>query len=217
LVQGAFANPSSSRDLREIKMNKIFKIGAAAAIFAASFATLAQAQPFQGVVIVPASAPPTAQMELPQKQADATFKRAKIVSYLTDKKPGSIVIDTKTNQLFYVLGMDRAAMYHVASAKPGFEWQGTNKVSAKTQWPDWRPPVEMQARRPELPSFMAGGPKNPLGARAIYLGSTIYRIHGTNEPKSIGRAASSGCIRMLNEDVSELYQFVKVGTVVTVN
>ncbi len=199
-------------------MNTIFKI-AAAAVLATSFATMAQAQtlkPFQGVVIVPASAPPTAQVELPTKQAQATFKRAKIVAYLTDKKPGSIIIDTKTNQLFYVLGMDRAAMYHVATAKPGFEWQGTNKVSAKTQWPAWRPPVEMQARRPELPAFMAGGPKNPLGARAIYLGSTIYRIHGTNEPKSIGHAASSGCIRMLNDDVSELYQFVKVGTQVTV-
>jgi len=199
-------------------MNKILKI-AAAALFATSFATLAQAQPaepFQGVVIVPASAPAAPQVELPAKQAQATFKRAKIVAYLTDKKPGSIIIDTKSNQLFYVLGMDRAAMYRVASAKPGFEWQGTNKVSAKTQWPDWRPPVEMQARRPELPAYMAGGPKNPLGARAIYLGSTIYRIHGTNEPKSIGHAASSGCIRMLNDDVSELYQFVKVGTVVTV-
>ena len=122
----------------------------------------------------------------------------------------------KTNQLFYVLGMDRAVMYRVATAKKGFEWTGVNKVSAKTQWPDWRPPVEMLQRRPELPSFMAGGPKNPLGARAIYLGSTIYRIHGTNEPKSIGKAASSGCIRMLNEDVSELYNFVKQGAEVTV-
>jgi lipoprotein-anchoring transpeptidase ErfK/SrfK len=217
LVQGALAIASSFRNLREFKMNKIFKIAAAAAVFAAGFATLAQAQPFQGVVIVPASAPPTTQVELPQKQADASFKRATIVSYLTDKKTGSIIIDTKTNKLFYVLGMDRAAMYRIASAKPGFEWQGTNKVSAKTQWPDWRPPVAMQARRPELPNFMAGGAKNPLGARAIYLGSTIYRIHGTNEPKSIGRAASSGCIRMLNDDVSELYQFVKLGAEVTVN
>jgi lipoprotein-anchoring transpeptidase ErfK/SrfK len=193
-------------------MNKFFKI-AAAVMLATGFAASAEAQPakpFQGIVIVPASAPPTAQVEL------ATFKRATLVSYLTDKKPGSIIIDTKSNKLFYVLGMDRAAMYRIASAKPGFEWQGVNKVSAKTQWPDWRPPVEMQARRPELPAYMAGGPKNPLGARAIYLGSTIYRIHGTNEPKSIGKAASSGCIRMLNEDVSELYQFVKLGTEVTV-
>ena len=194
-------------------MNKIFKI-AAAAVFTSLMAVSAQAaekKPFAGIVIVPASYSAPAQGE-----AQPSFKRGKVVSYASDKKPGSIIVDTNTNHLYYVLGMDRAVMYRVASAKPGFEWQGTNKVSAKTQWPDWRPPVEMQARRPELPSFMAGGPKNPLGARAIYLGSTIYRIHGTNEPSSIGKSASSGCIRMLNDDVSELYQFVKVGTEVTV-
>ena len=194
-------------------MNKIFKI-AAAAVFTSVMAVSGQAaekKPFAGVVIVPASYSAPAQDE-----AQPTFKRGKLVSYASDKKPGSIVVDTTTNQLYFVLGMDRAVMYRIASAKPGFERQGTNKVSAKSQWPDWRPPTEMLARRPELPSFMAGGPKNPLGARAIYLGSTIYRIHGTNEPKSIGHDASSGCIRMLNDDVTELYQFVKVGTEVTV-
>ena len=196
-------------------MNKIFKI-AAAATLALGFVASAQAQnakPFTGVVIVPASAPPTTQVEL---QAQPQFKRAVILAFASDKKPGSIIIDTHENKLYYILGVGRAAMYRIASAKPGFEWAGTNKVSNKVEWPDWRPPVEMQARRPELPAFMAGGPKNPLGARAIYLGATIYRIHGTNEPKSIGKAASSGCIRMLNDDVSELYQFVKVGTEVTV-
>ena len=200
-------------------MNKFFTL-TAAAIIAAGFvssAALAQStKPFAGVVIVPASAPPVAQVEISQDQQQPAFRRAKIVSYVTDKKPGSIIIDTVENKLYYVLGLNRAAMYRVASAKPGFEWQGVNKVSFKTQWPDWRPPVEMQARRPELPTFMAGGPKNPLGARAIYLGATMYRIHGTNEPSSIGHDASSGCIRMLNDDVSELYQFVKVGTEVTV-
>lgn len=200
-------------------MNKFLAIAAASVLafgFAASAAQADSSKPFAGVVIVPASAPPSPQIELSQDQQQPQFKRAKIVAYVTDKKPGSIIVDTAQNKLFYVLGMDRAAMYRVASAKPGFEWQGTNKVSAKTEWPDWRPPVEMQARRPELPEFMAGGPKNPLGARAIYLGATIYRIHGSNEPSSIGKDASSGCIRMLNEDVSELYQFVKVGTEVTV-
>ena len=195
-------------------MNTFFKI-AAATVFASLLVVSAQAaekKPFQGVVIVPASYSEPAQDEAQQP----SFKRGKVVSYATDKKPGSIIVDTKVNQLYYVLGLDRAVMYRVASAKPGFEWKGTNKVSAKTQWPNWRPPVQMQARRPELPSFMAGGPKNPLGARAIYLGSTIYRIHGTNEPSSIGKAASSGCIRMLNDDVSELYQFVKLGVEVTV-
>ena len=196
-------------------MNTFFKI-AAAATLVLGFATSAHAQdakPFAGVVIVPASAPPSAQFEL---QAQPQFKRAVIVAFASNKKPGSIIVDTHENKLYYILGMDRAAMYRIASAKPGFEWAGTHKVSYKVQWPDWRPPVQMQARRPELPAYMAGGPKNPLGARAIYLGSTIYRIHGTNEPKSIGHDASSGCIRMLNEDVSELYQFVKVGTEVTV-
>lgn len=199
-------------------MNKIFKIAAASILalgLASSVAAAETAKPFAGVVIVPASAPPSPQVDTSNAQ-QPQFIRAKIVSYVTDKKPGSIIVDTTQNKLFYVLGMDRAAMYRVASAKPGFEWQGTNKVSAKTEWPDWRPPVEMQARRPELPTFMAGGPKNPLGARAIYLGATIYRIHGTNEPSSIGKDVSSGCIRMLNDDVTELYKFVKVGTEVTV-
>ncbi len=200
-------------------MNKFCKIAVASLLalgLLSSVASAETAKPFAGIVIVPASAPPSPQVEISQDQQQPQFKRAKIVVYVTDKKPGSIIVDTTQNKLYYVLGMDRAAMYRVATAKPGFEWQGTNKVSAKTQWPDWRPPVEMQARRPELPEFMAGGPKNPLGARAIYLGATIYRIHGTNEPSSIGHAASSGCIRMLNDDVSELYQFVKVGTEVTV-
>jgi lipoprotein-anchoring transpeptidase ErfK/SrfK len=199
-------------------MNKFLKLTAAATI-ALGFAASAQAQeakPFAGVVIVPASAAPTAQVDISQDQAQPAFKRAKIMAYASNMKPGSIVVDTKENKLYYILGMDRAAMYRIASAKPGFEWSGTNKVSSKVQWPDWRPPVEMQARRPELPAYMAGGPKNPLGARAIYLGSTIYRIHGTNEPSSIGKAASSGCIRMQNGDVEELYNFVKLGAVVTV-
>jgi lipoprotein-anchoring transpeptidase ErfK/SrfK len=206
--------PSNAFKKGNSQMNKIFKI-AATAVFTSLLAVSAQAtekKAFQGVVIVPASYSEPAQDEFQQP----SFKRGKVVSYATDKKPGSIIVDTKANQLYYVLGLDRAVMYRVASAKPGFEWKGTNKVSAKTQWPNWRPPVQMQARRPELPSFMAGGPKNPLGARAIYLGSTIYRIHGTNEPSSIGKAASSGCIRMLNDDVSELYQFVKLGVEVTV-
>ncbi len=107
-------------------------------------------------------------------------------------------------------------MYRVATARSGFEWSGSHEVSAKSKWPSWTPPAEMRKRHPELPAFMPGGKKNPMGARAIYLGSTIYRIHGTNEPKSIGRAASSGCIRMLNEDVTELYQHVRVGARVTV-
>jgi lipoprotein-anchoring transpeptidase ErfK/SrfK len=213
LVQGGSRRKALSNAFtREKIMNRFLKI-AAATLFAGLIASpsFAKDKPFAGVVIVPASAQPEMQVQI-QPQ----FKRGIIVFYGSDKKPGSIIVDTKTNHLYYVLGMDRAVMYRVASAKPGFEWAGVHKVSSKTHWPDWRPPVEMMKRRPELPAYMAGGPNNPLGARAIYLGSSIYRIHGTNEPKSIGKAASSGCIRMLNEDVSELYEFVKNGAEVTV-
>ena len=203
--------------------NIITKI-AAAAMFAGLLATSTQAQsakPFAGVVLV-AAVPmeeiyPQALREAAKPQfAKTQFKRGQIVKFSSTMAPGSIIVDTKQNLLFFVLGNGKAVKYHVATARKGFEWSGTNKVSFKTEWPEWRPPTEMRARHPELPAYMAGGPKNPLGARAIYLGSSIYRIHGTNEPTSIGKSASSGCIRMLNEDVTELYQFVKQGAVVTV-
>lgn len=202
-------------------MNKIVKAAAAAlaAVFlatAAPVSALADDSLYgsEGVVIVPTSLSST------EVDASATFpavKRGKIISYQSSKARGSVVISTKKNELYLVLGYGKAVMYRVATAKKGFEWKGTHKVSRKTQWPDWRPPVEMRARRPDLPVFMAGGPDNPLGARAMYLGSSIYRIHGTNEPNSIGKAASSGCIRMLNADVTELYRLVKIGAEVTVN
>ena len=146
----------------------------------------------------------------------AGFTRGKLVAFATAANPGDIIINTKANRLYFVLGDGQAVMYRVATAKKGFEWKGSHQVSSKVKWPDWRPPAEMRKRRPDLPAFMAGGPNNPLGARALYLGSSIYRIHGTNEPSSIGKAASSGCIRMLNEDVSELYRHVKLGARVTV-
>jgi lipoprotein-anchoring transpeptidase ErfK/SrfK len=144
------------------------------------------------------------------------FKRGKIVAFSGNHAPGSIVIVSAKKQLYYVLGGGKAVQYKVATAKPGFEWKGIHKVSAKTKWPDWRPPAQMRKRRPDLPAFMEGGPNNPLGARAIYLGSSIYRIHGTNEPASIGKSASSGCVRMLNADVTELYAHVKMGATVIV-
>jgi lipoprotein-anchoring transpeptidase ErfK/SrfK len=154
--------------------------------------------------------------ELVAKTETTTFKRGRIVDFATRQKPGSIVIVTRDHALYYILGNGKAVRYRVATAKRGFEWSGTNHVSAKVKWPDWRPPKQMRKRRPDLPAFMAGGPENPLGARAIYLGSSIYRIHGTNEPSSIGKSASSGCIRMLNADVSELFRHVKLGATVTV-
>lgn len=202
-------------------MKTIIKTAAAAILAAGLFATAAsaasvspsqEAAPAQGVVIVPASASP-----VQDDAQDYGFKRAKIVDFASKAAPGSIVINTKQNRLYYVLGNGKAAMYRVATAKRGFEWKGTHKVSAKAKWPSWSPPAEMRERHPELPVYMAGGPENPLGARAMYLGSSIYRIHGTNAPNSIGTAASSGCIRMLNADVTELYQLVKVGAEVTVN
>lgn len=197
-------------------MNKIVKF-AAATLALGFFATAAMADNEglygDGVIITPASVSSTSDVDT----ADLVpgVKRGKIISYASSKKAGSIIINSKTNELFYVLGYGKAVKYRVATAKKGFEWTGTHKVSSKTQWPDWRPPTEMRVRHPELPAFMAGGLKNPLGARAMYLGSSIYRIHGTNDPKSIGRSASSGCIRMLNADVTELYTLVKIGAEVT--
>jgi lipoprotein-anchoring transpeptidase ErfK/SrfK len=163
-----------------------------------------------GVVIVPASADPFGEAEYPG------FSRGEIVDFETTAPAGDIIVDTRQNRLYFVLGDGKAVTYRVATARKGFQWQGSHEVTAKAEWPNWRPPQSMRKRKPELPAFMAGGPENPLGARAIYLGSSIYRIHGTNEPDSIGKAASSGCIRMLNEDVSELYRHVKIGARVTV-
>jgi lipoprotein-anchoring transpeptidase ErfK/SrfK len=195
-------------------MTSFTRIIAAAAIAAGLFAGPAFAgstAPSQDSVnIVPASAP------APGSTVENGFKRGKIVSYNSQAAAGSIIINTKENRLYFILGEGKAVMYRVATAKRGFEWKGTHQVSAKTKWPSWRPPASMRARHPELPRFMAGGPENPLGARAMYLGSSIYRIHGTNAPESIGKAASSGCIRMLNQDVTELYNHVKIGATVIV-
>jgi lipoprotein-anchoring transpeptidase ErfK/SrfK len=198
-------------------MKTLLKSAAAALILSGLFAGASAAQsakPFEGVVLV--AAVPQDQITPEDLKPQSPYKRGKIVPYSSGMAPGSIIVDTKKNLLFYMIGNGQAVQYRVATAKRGFEWKGTHQVSAKTSWPDWRPPAAMRKRKPELPAYMAGGPKNPLGARAIYLGSSIYRIHGTNEPSSIGKAASSGCIRMLNEDVSELYRFVKKGATVKV-
>lgn len=143
------------------------------------------------------------------------FQR-QIVSYRGGEKPGTIVVDTRSKFLYLVQGGGRAIRYGIGVGRPGFEWAGRKKVSMKREWPDWRPPAEMLRRRPDLPRHMKGGPDNPLGARALYLGSSLYRIHGTNEPHTIGQAVSSGCIRMLNADVIDLYNRVKVGANVIV-
>ncbi|HSI42032.1 MAG TPA: L,D-transpeptidase [Xanthobacteraceae bacterium] len=127
-------------------------------------------------------------------------------------QPGSIVIRTGERRLYYVLGDGRALRYGVGVGRPGFEWTGVKTVTAKKEWPGWTPPPPMLKRRPDLPRYMEGGIDNPLGARAMYLGSSWYRIHGSNEPETIGQAVSSGCFRMTNDDVTDLYERVKVGT-----
>ena len=142
------------------------------------------------------------------------FKR--VVDYDGPEKPGTIIIDTPNRFLFLVEEDGRATRYGIGVGRPGFTWAGVKHITQKREWPDWRPPEEMLRRRPDLPTFMAGGPNNPLGARAMYLGSSLYRIHGSNEPWTIGQAVSSGCIRMRNEDVIDLYQRVNVGTKVVV-
>ncbi|MCC6948071.1 MAG: L,D-transpeptidase [Bradyrhizobiaceae bacterium] len=138
------------------------------------------------------------------------------VRYDTNEKPGTIIIDSRQRFLYLVEEGGMATRYGVGVGRDGFGWSGVKAVSAKKEWPDWRPPEEMLRRRPELPRYMAGGPDNPLGARALYLGDSLYRIHGSNEPWTIGQAVSSGCFRMRNEDVIDLYERVNVGTKVVV-
>jgi lipoprotein-anchoring transpeptidase ErfK/SrfK len=156
----------------------------------------------------------------PKDEFDPKFE-PQIVNYDGEKAPGTIIIDTEARFLYLVEKDGMARRYGVGVGKPGFEWAGTHKVTRKAEWPSWNPPEQMIARERIkgriLPAHMEGGPENPLGARALYLGSTLYRIHGTNQPWTIGRAVSSGCIRMRNEDVMDLYERVKVGTKVIVS
>jgi len=142
--------------------------------------------------------------------------RRTIVDLDTREAPGTVIIDTGNTALYYVLGHGQAIRYGVGVGRQGFTWTGTQTISRKAEWPDWRPPAEMIARQPYLPRFMAGGPGNPLGARAMYLGSSEYRIHGTNDPSTIGKFISSGCIRLTNEDVEDLFNRVSIGTKVVV-
>ncbi len=138
------------------------------------------------------------------------------VAYHGKERPGTIIINTNERMLYLVEPGGTARRYGIGVGRPGFAWAGVKQISAKREWPDWRPPSQMLQRRPDLPRHMKGGPDNPLGARAMYLGSSLYRIHGSNEPWTIGQAVSSGCIRMRNQDVMDLYQRVKVGTRVVV-
>lgn len=163
---------------------------------------------------------PVARQKRAEPEFDPQFE-TQLVAYDSSQPAGTIIIDTNARYLYLIEGDGMAKRYGIGVGRPGFEWAGTHKVSRKAEWPGWTPPPEMRAREAargkNLPEYMEGGPENPLGARAMYLGSTLYRIHGTNQPWSIGKAVSSGCIRMRNEDVIDLYERVKVGTKVIVS
>jgi lipoprotein-anchoring transpeptidase ErfK/SrfK len=170
-------------------------------------------------VHAPAPAPVLVPLPLvePPKAADGpgAFVR-QVVDYASHQMPGTVIIDTRNTFLYFVLNDTQAMRYGIGVGREGFLWSGEQTVARKTEWPDWRPPADMLVRQPYLPRFMAGGPGNPLGARAMYLGETEYRIHGTNKPDTIGKRVSSGCIRLTNEDVVDLYERVKVGAKVIV-
>ncbi len=190
----------------------MFRIALAAAAALAAFA------------VAPASAnyqidPLTGQsLKAPSRFVERKINRIprEVIDYYGPHAPNTVIVDTTERRLYLVLGGGIAIRYGIGVARPGFEWAGTHKISQKREWPGWTPPEEMKKRQPELPDYMPGGIDNPLGARALYLGSSLYRIHGSNDPNSIGQAMSSGCIRMLNEDVVDLYDRVKVGTRVIV-
>ena len=148
-------------------------------------------------------------------QLDEKYAR-RVVFYRTNEPVGTVIVETRERALYLVLPENRAMRYGIGVGRDGFRWKGLLKVSRKAEWPDWRPPAEMIERQPYLPRFMAGGAGNPLGARALYLGESVYRIHGTNQPQTIGQAVSSGCFRLVNNDVIDLYERVPVGTRVVV-
>jgi lipoprotein-anchoring transpeptidase ErfK/SrfK len=148
-------------------------------------------------------------------ELEPEFRRTAVL-YRTSEPPGTIIIQTAERHLYLIQGNGRALRYGIGVGRDGFQWQGLMNISRKAEWPDWTPPPEMIARQPYLPRFMAGGPGNPLGARAMYLGTTVYRIHGTNRPDTIGTAVSSGCFRLVNADVTDLYERVPVGSKVIV-
>ncbi len=202
-------------------MNSYFRlktVAAAALVAASAVSTAASANPFEALfgphrpqVQTPAYANPY------EDGSDVRSDlRRQVVSYRGSEAPGTIVIDTPNTYLYFVLGGGKAVRYGIGVGREGFTWSGVKTVERKAEWPDWTPPPEMIARQPYLPRFVAGGPTNPLGARAMYLSGSIYRIHGTNAPSTIGGRVSSGCIRMVNEDVVDLYNRVQVGAKVVV-
>ena len=189
-------------------MNTLCRFAAAAAmaIAASAVATQASANPFAWLGYAATDN---------GNQVRADLRRA-TVNYPTNEAPGTVIVDTQNTYLYYVLGGGQAIRYGIGVGREGFTWSGVKTVERKSEWPDWTPPPEMIARSPYLPRFMAGGVTNPLGARAMYLSGSFYRIHGTNAPSTIGSRATAGCIRMANDDVIDLYDRVRVGAKVVV-
>jgi lipoprotein-anchoring transpeptidase ErfK/SrfK len=213
-------------DLGAFKLNSrraaAFGAMAIGAVALSGAAAAAPLQLFPFIEAPPAQwAPPPVVQSAPSEDQGVTTElparlKRQIVSYATREAPGTIVIDTPNTYLYFVMGGGQAIRYGIGVGRDGFTWSGVQSISKKAEWPDWTPPPEMIARQPYLPRQMAGGPGNPLGARAMYLGGTVYRIHGTNAPQTIGTHVSSGCIRLTNQDVTDLYSRVTVGTKVVV-
>jgi lipoprotein-anchoring transpeptidase ErfK/SrfK len=199
-----------------INLKSLFAIGALAAglSLVAAPALSAPLYPY-GYQAPQVQQTPQLEEDADAVEMPARFKR-QVVAYSGSEAPGTVIVDTPNTYLYFVLGGGRAIRYGIGVGREGFTWSGVQQISKKSEWPDWHPPADMLARQPYLPRFMAGGPGNPLGARAMYLGSSIYRIHGTNNPSTIGGRVSSGCIRMTNDDVADLYSRVNVGTKVVV-
>ena len=195
-----------------------FAAVAAIAIAATGISTTASANPFEalfGPHREPITTPAYANPNDDGVELRSDLKR-QVVNYRTTEAPGTIIVDTPNTFLYLVMPGGKAMRYGIGVGREGFTWSGVKTVERKAEWPDWTPPAEMIARQPYLPRFVAGGPTNPLGARAMYLSGSVYRIHGTNAPSTIGGRVSSGCIRMVNEDVTDLYNRVTVGTKVVV-
>ena len=193
----------------KVRTNVLARTAAAAIAAAATFCpgVFATAQQIDMNVVDQPGRVPTPE----ENQLSGAYERQEVF-FRSSEAPGTVLIDTNSRFLYLVQPNNRAVRYGIGVGREGFQWQGVEKISKKQEWPDWRPPPEMIERQPYLPRFMAGGPGNPLGPRAMYLGKTIYRIHGTNQPQTIGHAVSSGCFRLVDDDVIDLYDRVQVGT-----
>ena len=210
-MDGNLTSPNRLGGMRAIKV--------AALLLASAFvADTAHAQMFATINV--GGAPTISRQDVSRDMITPGVSQSRLqrqmVNYSTAEAPGTIIIDTPNTYLYFVLGGGKAIRYGVGVGREGFTWSGVKTIERKSEWPDWLPPADMLARQPYLPRFVAGGPGNPLGARAMYLSGSVYRIHGTNKPSSIGQHVSSGCIRMLNDDVIDLYARARVGTKVIV-